>query len=77
MCGTGLNIRQNTLFRTGFSMTTNELLLKESNLYEQFVLDPLDITFLCYPFLTTVLANSIPPLGAVWTVKFYVSDAIN
>jgi len=58
-------------------MTINELLLKETNPYERFVLDPRDIMFLCYPCLTIVLANSIPPLVAVGTVKFYVSDIIN
>jgi len=58
-------------------VTINELLLKESNPYERFVLDPRDITFLCYPYITIVLANSVPPMGAVGTVKFYVSDAIN
>ena len=58
-------------------MTINELLLKESNPYEQFVLDQRDIMFLCYPFLLIVFANSIPPLVAGETVKFYISDAIN
>jgi hypothetical protein len=58
-------------------MTINELLLKESNPYERFVLDPRDVMFLCYPCLPIVTANSIPPLVAVGTVKLHVSDAIN
>lgn len=55
-------------------MTVNELLVKESNPCERFVFDPQDIMFLCYPNLSVLLVNSIPPLA---TVKFCVSDAIN